>query len=123
MAGLYALVDLSKYTRATRLKLDIKQNFCHSNRRSTLCGTLDYLPPEMVEGRAHTENVDVWSLGILLYELIVGNPPFEENTDTYAKTYERIRMVDLHFPRHVSKEAADLITKVSKIKYTDCDFY
>jgi serine/threonine protein kinase len=74
---------------------------------------LDYLPPEMVEGRAHTENVDVWSLGVLLFELIVGNPPFEENTNTYEKTYERIRKVDLHFPKHVSKDAVDLVTKVS----------
>ncbi|KAI9470883.1 MAG: kinase-like domain-containing protein [Benjaminiella poitrasii] len=83
------------------------------NRRSTLCGTLDYLPPEMVEGRAHTESVDLWSLGVLLYELIVGKPPFEDNTDDGSdETYRRIRTVDIHFPRHVSKDAVDLITRV-----------
>lgn len=89
-----------------------------SNRRGTLCGTLDYLPPEMVEGRVHDKNVDIWSLGVLLYELIVGSPPFEEkqaeNDDvSSAITYERIRNVELHFPKHVSKDAADLISKVS----------
>ncbi|KAI0279616.1 kinase-like domain-containing protein [Russula aff. rugulosa BPL654] len=49
-----------------------------SNRRTTLCGTLDYLPPEMVEGREHNEKVDYWALGVLTYEFIVGSPPFEE---------------------------------------------
>jgi serine/threonine protein kinase len=49
-----------------------------SSRRTTLCGTLDYLPPEMVEGREHNEKVDYWALGVLTYEFIVGSPPFEE---------------------------------------------
>jgi serine/threonine protein kinase len=67
----------------------------------------------MVEGRIHTENVDVWSLGVLLYELIVGMPPFEVNNGSCEDTYERIRTVDLRFPKHVSRDATDLITRVS----------
>jgi aurora kinase len=47
-------------------------------RRTTLCGTLDYLPPEMVEGKEHTEKVDLWALGVLAYEFLCGVPPFEE---------------------------------------------
>lgn len=46
-------------------------------RRSTFCGTLDYLPPEMVSNRAHDSKVDNWSLGVMLYEFLVGNPTFE----------------------------------------------
>ena len=46
-------------------------------RRRTLCGTLDYLPPEMVEGRDHDRAVDIWSLGVLAYEFLVGEPPFQ----------------------------------------------
>lgn len=65
----------------------------------------------MVEGRSHTEKVDLWSLGVLLYELICGKPPFEENGGTQA-TYDRISRVDLRIPKFVSREAADLITKV-----------
>ena len=38
-------------------------------RRTTLCGTLDYLPPEMVEGQPHTHSADVWCLGVLMYEV------------------------------------------------------
>lgn len=48
------------------------------NRRTTLCGTLDYLPPEMVEGKEHSEKVDLWALGVLAYEFLVGVPPFED---------------------------------------------
>lgn len=48
------------------------------NRRTTLCGTLDYLPPEMVEGKEHSEKVDYWALGVLTYEFICGAPPFED---------------------------------------------
>lgn len=51
---------------------------CHAcSRRTTLCGTLDYLPPEMVEGREHDSGVDIWGLGVLTYEFLFGNPPFE----------------------------------------------
>jgi len=79
-------------------------------RRTTLCGTLDYLPPEMIEGRAHDEKVDLWSLGILCYEFLVGKPPFEAEGST--ATYRRISKIDLHFPQHVTNGAKDLITKV-----------
>lgn len=48
-----------------------------NKRRRTLCGTLDYLPPEMVEGREHDVGVDIWGLGVLTYEFLFGNPPFE----------------------------------------------
>jgi len=81
-----------------------------TSRRNTLCGTLDYLPPEMVEGREHDEMVDVWSLGVLLYEFLVGNPPFE--AEGHTATYRRISRVDLRFPPGVTKDAQDLISKL-----------
>jgi aurora kinase, other len=81
-----------------------------TSRRNTLCGTLDYLPPEMVEGRQHDEMADVWSLGILLYEFLVGVPPFEANG--HSETYRRISKVDLRFPASVTEEAQDLIAKL-----------
>lgn len=82
-----------------------------TNRRTTLCGTLDYLPPEMVEGREYGEGVDRWSLGVLMYEFLVGSPPFEDQSG-YRATYKRIARVDLQIPEHVSADARDLITKV-----------
>ncbi|PKK17627.1 aurora kinase C, partial [Columba livia] len=81
-----------------------------SLRRRTLCGTLDYLPPEMVEGREHDEKVDLWCLGVLCYELLVGHPPFE--SPSHNETYHRITKVDLHFPPPVPEGARDLISRL-----------
>jgi serine/threonine protein kinase len=88
--------------------------FFRLTRRTTLCGTLDYLPPEMIEGRAHDDKVDLWSLGVLCYEFLVGVPPFEDQSG-YTATYMRISKVDLHIPDYLSAEASDLIRKVSTI--------
>jgi aurora kinase len=80
-----------------------------NSRRKTLCGTLDYLPPEMVEGSMHDNCVDVWSLGVLCYEFLYGNPPFE--AAGHSETYKRILRVDLRFPQEpaISDDAKDLI--------------
>ncbi|XP_063153099.1 aurora kinase A [Candoia aspera] len=83
-----------------------------SSRRSTLCGTLDYLPPEMIEGRTHDEKVDLWSLGVLCYEFLVGKPPFE--AETYQETYRAISRVQYRFPPFVTEGARDLISKLLK---------
>lgn len=83
-------------------------------RRTTLCGTLDYLPPEMVEGKEHDSAVDVWSLGVLCYEFLFGGPPFEASG--HSETYKRIVAVDLQFPLApaVSDGAKNLISSLLK---------
>jgi aurora kinase len=83
-----------------------------SSRRRTLCGTLDYLPPEMVEGKEHDAGVDVWSLGILCFEFLFGTPPFEAKK--HSDTYKRIVRVDLKFPSKpvISAAAKDLICQL-----------
>ena len=78
-----------------------------ASRRNTMCGTLDYLPPEITLNQEHDEQVDVWSLGILLYELLVGKPPFE--TDNHTDTYRRIQEGDIKYPAHVAPDARHLI--------------
>jgi serine/threonine protein kinase len=83
-------------------------------RRRTFCGTLDYLPPEMVESQPHDQRVDVWSLGILCYEMLTGAPPFEDLNEGYTATYERILNVDYSFPPHVSDLARKFVQKVSE---------
>ena len=59
-----------------------------SLRRKTMCGTLDYLPPEMIAQKPYNEMVDLWCIGVLCYELLVGKPPFESSTS--SETYRRI---------------------------------
>lgn len=76
-------------------------------RRTTLCGTLDYLSPEMVLGQQHDHKVDNWSIGVLTYEFVCGRPPFEATGQ--RETYNRISRVDLSFPDHVTRECRDFI--------------
>ncbi|XP_020492440.1 aurora kinase A [Labrus bergylta] len=85
-----------------------------SSRRSTLCGTLDYLPPEMIEGKTHDEKVDLWSLGVLCYEFLVGKPPFEAKS--HDETYRRISRVEYTYPAqsNISAGAKDLVAKLLK---------
>ncbi|KAG8582323.1 hypothetical protein GDO81_008010 [Engystomops pustulosus] len=66
----------------------------------------------MIEGRTHDEKVDLWSLGVLCYEFLVGKPPFE--AETHQETYRRISKVEYQFPSHVSEGARDLISKLLK---------
>ncbi|PWY74591.1 kinase-like protein [Aspergillus sclerotioniger CBS 115572] len=84
-----------------------------SGRRLTKCGTLDYLPPEMVDPKRYEkpydEKVDLWALGVLMYELLVGSAPFE---DTPVMTQRRIARGDMTIPSFVSSEAKDLIKKL-----------
>ncbi|KAJ3437337.1 aurora a [Anaeramoeba flamelloides] len=81
-----------------------------NSRRNTMCGTLDYLPPEMILGKAHDQNVDLWSLGVLLYEFLVGTPPFE--TEGHQETYRKIVKTDFVIPEYISSGAKDLIKKL-----------
>lgn len=84
-----------------------------NNRRNTMCGTLDYLPPEMIKpGREenwYSEKVDLWSLGVLCYEFLVGEAPFE---DTPVMTQRRIARGEMTVPSFVSSEARDLIKRL-----------
>lgn len=87
-----------------------------TSKRKTLCGTLDYLPPEMVLRENYDFAVDVWSLGVLLYEFLYGVPPFEATNQ--EETYMKIKNGDLKFPDqdNISEEAKDLIQQVSIVK-------
>lgn len=82
----------------------------HHAKRQTVCGTLDYLPPEMIESQPHNHTVDNWALGILCYEFLVGVPPFEEPDKT--ATYKRIVNIDIKFPKFMDEDAIDLIRRL-----------
>lgn len=81
-----------------------------SNERKTFCGTLYYLPPEMVERKRHTDRIDLWCLGILTYEFCVGQPPFE--SETHSKTYQKIIHCNVEYPSYLSKDVIDLISRL-----------
>lgn len=81
-----------------------------TERKKTLCGTPNYIAPEMLNKRGHSFEVDIWAIGCILFTLLVGKPPFE--TQSLKETYAKIKKNEYHTPSRVSPPAKELIAKL-----------
>jgi len=76
----------------------------------TLCGTPEYVAPEVIVQKGHGKAVDWWALGILTFELYTGQPPFYHNNK--RALYRKIQKEKPRFPKRMSPSCSDFISKV-----------
>ena len=90
---------------ATKLDYD-------GERKKTICGTPNYIAPEVISKSGHSYAVDIWAIGIIIFTLLCGKPPFE--TRDVKTTYGKIKAADYSFPENckISKVAKNLIKKI-----------
>lgn len=77
---------------------------------STFCGSPFYMAPEMVSSRSYSFSVDIWALGIVIYELLTGSPPFTGNTQ--VEIYRKVLFGKIPWPHNMDPDAKDLIQKL-----------
>uniref|UniRef100_A0A182INF7 polo kinase n=1 Tax=Anopheles atroparvus TaxID=41427 RepID=A0A182INF7_ANOAO len=93
-------VKIGDFGLATKIEFE-------GERKKTLCGTPNYIAPEILNKKGHSYEVDIWSIGCVMYTLLVGQPPFE--TKSLKDTYSRIRKCDYRLPPTLRSSAADMI--------------
>uniref|UniRef100_A0A672IKJ8 Serine/threonine-protein kinase PLK4 n=1 Tax=Salarias fasciatus TaxID=181472 RepID=A0A672IKJ8_SALFA len=96
-------IKIADFGLATQLKLPNEKHF-------TMCGTPNYISPEVATRSAHGLESDVWSLGCMFYAFLMGRPPFD--TDTVKHTLSKVVLGEYEMPAHVSPEAQDLIRQL-----------
>nr|XP_018670432.1 serine/threonine-protein kinase PLK4-like isoform X1 [Ciona intestinalis] len=96
-------IKIADFGLATRLALPTDKHF-------TMCGTPNFISPEIATRSAHGLESDVWSLGCMFYTFLVGVPPFD--TDAVKSTLNRVVLGNFTIPENISQQASDLITKM-----------
>lgn len=100
------VIDLEGYPKLTDFGL-CKENMSKNDLTRTVCGTPEYIAPEIILRQGHGLAVDWWSLGCIVYEMLVGQPPFY--VEDRREIYKRIIQNRVNVPSGINPVAADLI--------------
>ncbi|XP_018561327.1 serine/threonine-protein kinase polo [Anoplophora glabripennis] len=94
------VVKIGDFGLAAKIEYD-------GERKKTLCGTPNYIAPEILNKKGHSFEVDIWSMGCIMYTLLIGRPPFE--TNSLKETYSRIKKCDYRISSNISNSAKHMI--------------
>ncbi|XP_033845028.1 serine/threonine-protein kinase N2 [Periophthalmus magnuspinnatus] len=103
------LMDADGYVRIADFGL-CKEGMGYGDRTSTFCGTPEFLAPEVLTDNNYTRSVDWWGLGVLIYEMLVGESPFPG--DDEEEVFDSIVNDDVRYPRFLSPDSVSLIQKL-----------
>ena len=100
----HGYIKISEFTFSKKLKNDLTYS---------ICGSPEYYSPEMVNKTGHNKSIDFWQLGILIYEMLLGYPPFIDNDP--IKLYKKINKGKINFPKDFNKYAKNIIKQFLKV--------
>uniref|UniRef100_A0AAQ4RXP8 Protein kinase domain-containing protein n=1 Tax=Gasterosteus aculeatus aculeatus TaxID=481459 RepID=A0AAQ4RXP8_GASAC len=104
------MLDIKGYVKL--VDFGFSKEMVHGDKTYSFVGTPEYMAPEIIKNQGHDFAVDFWSLGVLIYELLVGSPPFSSSEP--QKIYAKILDGVLKYPPYMSEAARSIISKMCR---------
>ena len=114
------LLDTEGYVKIADFGL-CKEGMGYGDRTGTFCGTPEFLAPEVLTETSYTRAVDWWGLGVLIFEMLVGESPFPG--DDEEEVFDSIVNDEVRYPRFLSLEAIAIMRRVIGLTYKWNQFF